>query len=480
MDQTSADQRAERGIRRWIAHSTAWIAAALLATSPFATAEPRPIVKDPDAAEPADELAIPKARVVSLPKTHSLSSKSSKKGTPTTANTKTPEDSAKTKPATKTRPGDEHWFAAAASFDPVPEIAVSLTIQIRKSAITAESAKGLPVLILGDSLSLCGFGQRLDSRFRKSPQFKGVFTYMTCGTVPLSWLKAGGYTNAKSCCGFFTIESDEDGGPIIVDDTYGNKRGSKPKAHPVPKVEDLLGRTEPDIVDRGCDGVEVRVERQGGSNGRVYTLGWRATDDAGHSVEGVCEVQVVHDQRGRAPVRDAEAYRLTLGADALDCPGAAVDAGVGPPVDGGSATPTDAATRRAAPSRPAPRRPGTRRRATTATTPSRRSTLARSSTATATTMTATASSTRARRPTPLGTSTSTAMASASITVRPRRRPPGGRGWCWPPMCTWPRRRCWRPAGPVLRPGSQPTARRSGGCRGACGAGAFAGSIGCCR
>ena len=34
-------------------------------------------------------------------------------------------------------------------------IAVSLTAQIRKSAITAESAKGLSVLILGDSLSLC-------------------------------------------------------------------------------------------------------------------------------------------------------------------------------------------------------------------------------------------------------------------------------------------------------------------------------------
>lgn len=268
VDQTSADQRAERGIRRWIAHSTAWIAAALLATAPFATAEPRPIVKDPDDAEPAAELAIPKARVVSLPKTHSLSSKSSKKGEP--AKTKTPEDSAKTKPATKTRLGDEHWFAAAASFDPVPEIAVSLTIQIRKSAITAESAKGLSVLILGDSLSLCGFGQRLDSRFRKSPQFKGVFTYMTCGTVPLSWLRSGGYTNAKSCCGFFTIESDEDGGPIIVNDTYGNKRGSKPKAHPVPKVEDLLGRTEPDILiiqtgtnlfDLFTDGKSINPER---------------------------------------------------------------------------------------------------------------------------------------------------------------------------------------------------------------------------
>ncbi len=251
------NQPVQRGIRGWLA----WVMLALFAAAPVANAQPRPIVKDSEAAEPAAEPAIPKARVVSLPKGSGSSSKFSKKITPATSKTKAP---------TKMKLGDEQWFTAAASFDPVPEFAVSLTVQLRKTAITAESAKGLSVLVLGDSLALCGFGQRLDSRFRKSPQFKSVNTYMTCGTVPLSWLRNGGYTNAKTCCGYFTIESDEDGGPIIVDDTYGNKRGSKPKAHPVPKIEDLLEHVKPDILviqtgtnlfDLFTDGKSINPER---------------------------------------------------------------------------------------------------------------------------------------------------------------------------------------------------------------------------
>jgi hypothetical protein len=231
VDPTSSP-RLQRRIHRWIAS----LAAVFLAAAPFATAQPRPIVKDPEAAEPA----IPKARVVGLPKTSGSVTKSSKNITPATA---------KPKATTKTKLGDEPWFTAAASFDPSAAIAVSLTAQIRSTAVTAESAKNLSVLILGDSLALCGFGQRLDSRFRKSPQFKSVYTYMTCGTVPLSWLRNGGYANAKTCCGYFTIESDDDGsGPIVVEDTYGNKRGTKPKAHPVPKIEDLLEHVKPDIL----------------------------------------------------------------------------------------------------------------------------------------------------------------------------------------------------------------------------------------
>ena len=239
-----------------------WIAAVLLAFAPIAKAQPRPIVKDSEAADPEAEPAIPKARVVSLPKTSGSVSRFSKKITPATAKAKAP---------TKMKLGDEQWFTAAASFDPVPETAVSLTAQLRRTAVTAESAKDLSVLILGDSLALCGFGQRLDSRFRKSPQFKSVYTYMTCGTVPLSWLRNGGYSNAKTCCGFFTIESEDDGtGPVVVEDTYGNKRGTKPKAHPVPKIEDLLEHVKPDILiiqtgtnlfDLFTDGKSINPER---------------------------------------------------------------------------------------------------------------------------------------------------------------------------------------------------------------------------
>jgi len=77
------------------------------------------------------------------------------------------------------------------------------------------------------------------------------------------------------------------------------------------------GNTEPDII-LDCDQVQLRSERQGGSNGRVYTLGWVAVDDAGNETEGECIVTVPHDQSGRAAVDDGAAYQITLDSDECD------------------------------------------------------------------------------------------------------------------------------------------------------------------
>jgi len=112
-----------------------------------------------------------------------------------------------------------------------------------------ESARPVNVLILGDSLSLCGFGKRLDERFRKDPRVKSTFTYMACGTTPLSWLKERPYTNIKTRCGFWTITSvigaDH---PQEMQDTYGMKRKYSPKPHLVPKLADLIATAQPDIL----------------------------------------------------------------------------------------------------------------------------------------------------------------------------------------------------------------------------------------
>ncbi|HXM74720.1 MAG TPA: hypothetical protein VN904_05550, partial [Chthoniobacterales bacterium] len=108
---------------------------------------------------------------------------------------------------------------------------------------------GITVLFLGDSLSLCGFGKRLDQHFREMPEVKAVFTYMTCATQPLSWLKNKPYTTVKSRCGFWSIESVPGSvKPKELEDIYGMRRGSTPKAHPVPKLEDLLAQIRPDIL----------------------------------------------------------------------------------------------------------------------------------------------------------------------------------------------------------------------------------------
>ena len=107
---------------------------------------------------------------------------------------------------------------------------------------------GLKVLILGDSLALCGFGKRLDERFRESPLTKATVTYLACGTNPLSWLKERPYTNVKTNCGYVSIESIGNGLVKQVEDVWGMRRGHTPGSHPVPKLEDLLVTFQPDIL----------------------------------------------------------------------------------------------------------------------------------------------------------------------------------------------------------------------------------------
>ena len=106
----------------------------------------------------------------------------------------------------------------------------------------------LKVLTLGDSMSLCGFGKRLDQRFRHDRRVVSVFTYMACGTTPLSWIERNQTRAAKALCGFWSIESTARAkAPAVVKDLYG-PAGEIPKAHPVPNVEKLLETILPDIL----------------------------------------------------------------------------------------------------------------------------------------------------------------------------------------------------------------------------------------
>ena len=117
-----------------------------------------------------------------------------------------------------------------------------------ESQPVAPQSDGVSVLILGDSLALCGFGKRLDERFRESPLTKATFTYLACGTNPLSWLKERPYTSIKTHCGFVSMESLGGGMMREVNDVYGQTRGHVPGSHQVPKLEDLLVKLQPDIL----------------------------------------------------------------------------------------------------------------------------------------------------------------------------------------------------------------------------------------
>ena len=112
-----------------------------------------------------------------------------------------------------------------------------------------EPPRNLTVLILGDSLGLCGFGKRLDQKFRADPRVKSVFTYCTCGTNPLSWLKEKPYAHVQTHCGYWSIESPPDSHAIKeLRDTYGMTSGHRPTSHTVPKLDDLLAKIQPDIL----------------------------------------------------------------------------------------------------------------------------------------------------------------------------------------------------------------------------------------
>jgi hypothetical protein len=112
-----------------------------------------------------------------------------------------------------------------------------------------DSPRDLTVLILGDSLGLCGFGKRLDQKFRADPRVKSVFTYCTCGTNPLSWLKEKPFTHVQTHCGYWSVESQLDSHAIKeLRDIYGMTRGHTPKSHTVPKLDDFLAAIQPDIL----------------------------------------------------------------------------------------------------------------------------------------------------------------------------------------------------------------------------------------
>ena len=64
------------------------------------------------------------------------------------------------------------------------------------------------------------------------------------------------------------------------------------------------GNTVDDIVIVDSQTVELRAERQGDGNGRVYTINFEVTDDSGNTETGSCTVWVPHDQGSGATAVD--------------------------------------------------------------------------------------------------------------------------------------------------------------------------------
>ncbi|MCY1077064.1 FG-GAP-like repeat-containing protein [Archangium lansingense] len=74
------------------------------------------------------------------------------------------------------------------------------------------------------------------------------------------------------------------------------------------------GRTCEDMsVIVGKSFVQVRSEREGGGDGRVYTIHYAITNDAGVSTQSTCRVIIPHDQSGRTVVDSGVKYCVGQG-----------------------------------------------------------------------------------------------------------------------------------------------------------------------
>lgn len=76
------------------------------------------------------------------------------------------------------------------------------------------------------------------------------------------------------------------------------------------------GDTSPDATGVGTESLQIRSERQGGGDGRVYYVDFTATDPTGDLCEGQVTVSVPHDQGG-SPAMDSGPpyYDSTTGAE---------------------------------------------------------------------------------------------------------------------------------------------------------------------
>lgn len=148
----------------------------------------------------------------------------------------------------------------------------AMTVAAGVPSLLAARSRSLPspVLIVGDSMALCGFGKRLDQDFRDAG-VSSVATYMACGTNPLSWTRIGNNALAKTSCGFWKIEPGSGGRPVSFVDVYGMTRGHRPARYEVPKIEDLLARYHPEIlvVQLGNNLFDALKGRQESAQGAV-------------------------------------------------------------------------------------------------------------------------------------------------------------------------------------------------------------------
>lgn len=104
----------------------------------------------------------------------------------------------------------------------------------------ASAAKTVPVkvLLIGDSLSVGGFGDGMQASLLRQYGAANVAIFASCGSSPEDWLNGGFVTN----CGY--RQTTPNGAPLL----YEYHDGKRPRPVKTPKLRKLLGLYQPEVV----------------------------------------------------------------------------------------------------------------------------------------------------------------------------------------------------------------------------------------
>jgi len=64
------------------------------------------------------------------------------------------------------------------------------------------------------------------------------------------------------------------------------------------------------VIGAGCKSVQLRAERVGSGNGRVYTITFKVTDSSGNSTTATAKVTVPQSQNGSPAIDDGPHYTV--------------------------------------------------------------------------------------------------------------------------------------------------------------------------
>jgi hypothetical protein len=113
------------------------------------------------------------------------------------------------------------------------------TSQLGRDLAAPGNQKALPILMIGDSLTVGGFGEAVEGYLLHRFGSKNVAIFACCGSSPEHWVRSGPDYITK--CGY----REQTPRSTIL---YDFERGRRPKRVRTPKLEDLVAKFRPRTV----------------------------------------------------------------------------------------------------------------------------------------------------------------------------------------------------------------------------------------